>query len=71
MFSKYTFGFDLFYLFERKREKRKVGICDVQFCPFCRGLKLKKSINPSLFSPFLSKVNFKSLYTQENTFSFL
>ena len=71
MFSKYTLGFDLFYLFERKREKRKLGMRVVQFCPFCRGLKLKTRIYPSLFSPFLSKVNFKSLYTQENTFSFL
>jgi hypothetical protein len=42
MFSKYTFRFDLFYLFERKREKIKVGMRVVRFCPFCRGLKLKK-----------------------------
>ena len=55
MFSKYTFGFDLFYLFERKRAKRKVGMRAVQFCPFCRGLKLKKSIYPSLSLNFSQK----------------
>ena len=55
MFSKYTFGFDLFYFFERKREKRKVGMCDVRFCPFYRGLKLKKNINPSLSLNFSQK----------------
>jgi hypothetical protein len=52
MFSKHTFGFDLFYYFKRKREKTRNTRC--QILSILPRSKTIKKLFPESFSQFLS-----------------